>query len=392
LTLNSAANNTAMGINILQTNAASTDVNFTNKGTIAILGASSNCGINLSVNNATQATGTNKISFVNEGTVNVDLAIGASSNNAALRVPAAGTTEGLVTITNTSTGVLNLKNSQPFTAVTGCPIRIFAAAGTPAVTINNAGALTLTGQNINFGGLSTRSKINNTGIINSSSEFQSFAITNNTAGTITFDYNSPATTRSVAFTVGAGVAASAGATYTDVAGNVYTVIFTKTGTSLVCSFPLTGTTTPANANLTKTSGTGDSPISYTTSITTFEASPLSAANSTFTNNGTVNTGTATNLNTFAFMTTSATSVIAPGGTSGVGNSDIANASTVTLNGTLKLDIQSIASSTSYDKITNSATGGGFNISNATLDLTGIFTPLGDRTISILTTNASGTLT
>ena len=391
LTLNSAATNTAMGINILQTTAASADVNFTNKGTISILGASSNCGINLSVNNSGNTLpAINKINFENQGTVNVDLAIGSSSNNAALRVPAAGTTDGLITITNTGTGVLNLKNSQPFTAVTGCPIRIFAAAGTPAVTINNAGALTFTGQSINFGGLATRSTINNTGTINSSSEFQSFTVTNGTAGTINFNYNTPATTRSVTFTVLAGVAASAGATYTDVAGNVYTVVFTKTGTSLVGSFPLTGTTTPAPASLTKTSGTGDTSITYT-AITLYEATYLSAANSAFTNNGTVNTGTATNLNTFAAVTTSATSVISPGGASGVGNTDIANASTVVLNGTLKLDIPSIVSSTAFDQITNSATGGGFNITNATLDLTGIFTPVGNRTISILTTNATGTL-
>jgi hypothetical protein len=258
------------------------------------------------------------------------------------------------------------------------------------VTINNAGALTFTGQSINFGGLATRSTINNTGTINSSSEFQSFTVTNGTAGTINFNYNTPATTRSVTFTVLAGVAASAGATYTDVAGNVYTVVFTKTGTSLVGSFPLTGTTTPAPASLTKTSGTGDTSITYT-AITLYEATYLSAANSAFTNNGTVNTGTATNLNTFAAVTTSATSVISPGGASGVGNTDIANASTVVLNGTLKLDIPSIVSSTAFDQITNSATGGGFNITNATLDLTGIFTPVGNRTISILTTNATGTL-
>jgi hypothetical protein len=395
LTLNSAATNTAMGINILQTNAASADVNFTNKGTVAILGASSSSGINLSVNNSTNILpAINKINFENQGTVNVDLAIGSSSNNAALRVPAAGTTEGLVTITNTGTGVLNLKNSQPFTSVTGCPIRIFAAVGTPAVTINNAGALSFTGQSVNFGGIATRSAINNTGTIVSSSEFQSFTVTNGTAGTITFNYNTPATTRSVQFTVALTAAATAGATYTDVAGNVYTVVLTKvngTGTSLIGSFPLTGVPTPVPNKLTKTSGTGDTEISYNTSITTFEASPLSASDSAFINNGTVNTGTATNLNTFAAVTTSATSVIAPGGT-GVGNTVIANASTVALNGTLKLDIQSIASSTSYDKITNNASGGGFNITNATLDLTGIFTPVGDRTISILTTNATGTLT
>ena len=85
-------------------------------------------------------------------------------------------------------------------------------------------------------------------------------------------------------------------------------------------------------------------------------------------------------------------MIAPGGTPGVGNTVIANASTVALNGTLKLDIQSIVSSTAFDQITNSATGGGFNITNATLDLTGIFTPLGNRNINIVTTNATGTLT
>jgi len=392
LTLNSAATNTAIGINIAQTADASADVNFTNKGTVAILGASSNAGINLSVNNgANVLPAINKLNFENQGTLNVDLAIGASSNNASLRVAGAGSTAGLVTITNTGTGVLNLKNSQPFTAVTGCPIRILATANTPAVTITNAGALTFTGQSINFGGSAAKSSINNTGTIVSSSEFQSFTVTNGTAGTITFNYNTPATTRSVAFTVAAGVAASSGATYTDVAGNVYTVIFTKTGLSLVGSFPLTGTTTPAPASLTKTAGTGDASIPYT-AINLIEASPLSAADSAFTNNGTVNTGTATNLNTFAALTTSATSVIAPGGTSGVGNTDIANASTVALNGTLKLDIQSIVSSTSFDQITNSATGGGFNITNATLDLTGIFTPLGNRTINIVTTNATGTLT
>jgi hypothetical protein len=396
LTLNSAATNTAMGINILQTTAASADVNFTNKGTISILGASSSSVINLSVNNANQIAGTNKINFVNQGTVNVDVAIGASSNNAALRVPAAGTvsgpnpiTDGQITITNTGTGVLNLKNAQPFTAVTGCPIRIFAATGTPAVTITNAGALTFTGQSINFGGLATKSAINNTGTIVSSSEFQSFAVTNGTAGTITFNYNTPATSRSVKFTVGSDAAAAAGATYWDANLNVYTVVFTKTGTELTGGFALTGTT-PATGTLTKTSGTGDATIAYS-AITLYEATYLSASDSAFTNNGTVNTGTATNLNTFAGITTSSTSVIAPGGAS-VGNTDIANASTVALKGTLKLDIQSIESSTSYDKITNSATGGGFDISNATLDLTGIFTPVGNRTISILTTNATGTLT
>jgi hypothetical protein len=395
LTLNSAATNTALGINIAQTAAASADVTFTNKGTVAILGASSTAGINLSVDNSTNTLpAINKINFENQGTVNVDVAIGSSSNNASLRVQGAGTTAGLVTITNTATGVLNLKNSQPFTAVTGCPIRIFGGASTPAVTITNAGALSFTGQNINFGGSATKSAINNTGIINSSSEFQSFTITNETAGTINFNYNTPATSRSVTFAVAADVAATAGATYTDVAGNVYTVVLTKvngTGTSLIGSFPLTGVPTPVPNKLTKTSGTGDTEISYNTSITTFEASPLSASDSAFINNGTVNTGTATNLNTFAAVTTSATSVIAPGGT-GVGNTVIANASTVVLRGTLKLDIPSIVSSTAFDQITNSATGGGFNITNATLDLTGIFTPLGNRTINIVNTNATGTLT
>ena len=392
LILNSAATNTAMGINILQTTAAAADVNFTNKGTVAILGASSSSVINLSVNNSGNTLpAINKINFENQGTVNVDVAIGSSSNNAALRVPAT-TGEGLVTITNTGTGVLNLKNSQPFTAVTGCPIRIFAATGTPAVTINNAGALTFTGQSINFGGIATRSSINNTGIINSSSEFQSFTVTNGTAGTINFNYNTPATSRSVQFTVGLTAAAAAGATYTDANSNVYTVVFAKVNgiaTALTGGFALTGTT-PASGTLTKTSGTGDTSITYT-AITLYEATCLSAANSAFTNNGTVNTGTATNLNTFAAVTTSATSVISPGGASGVGNTDIANASTVALNGTLKLDIPSIVSSTAFDQITNSATGGGFNITNATLDLTGIFTPVGNRTISILTTNATGTL-
>jgi hypothetical protein len=401
LTLNSAATNTAIGINIAQTAAASTDVNFTNKGTVAILGASSTAGIGLSIDNSTNVLpAINKINFENQGTLNVDLAIGSSSNSASLRVQGAGTTAGLATITNTGTGVLNLKNSQPYTAVTGCPIRIFATTNTPAVTIDNAGTLSFTGQSINFGGSATKSAINNTGIINSSSEFQSFTVTNGTAGTINFNYNTPATSRSIKFTVVSSAAAAAGATYRDVNSNVYTVVFTKvngTLTELSGGFPLTVTPpatgiTPATGTLTKTAGTGDATIAYS-AITLYEASPLSASDSAFINNGTVNTGTSTNLNTFAGITTSETSVIDPGGASGKGIVDFSKGSTVTVNGTLKLQITTVAAAgITFDRITNSAASGGFNITNAILDVTSIITPPVNRTIDVLTTDDTGTLT
>jgi hypothetical protein len=403
LTLNSAATNTAQGINIAQsgTTPNNADDSFTNKGTINILGAITRNGINLTVDNATQAAGTNKINFENQGTINVEVVCISSTNNAPLSVSGVGTatpiTAGLVTITNTATGILNLKNNRSFSAVSGRIISIVAGTNTPSVAIGNAGTLTLTGENINFGGSATKSSITNTGTIISSNEFQNFTITNSTTGTITFTSNT-GTTRSAVFTVDISITATAGATYTDAAGNVYTVVFTKptggTNTAFTCFFPLNGTATPGtvSTSLSKQTGTGPQDIPYTAVSVTSANTTAALSASTTTNNGLINTGTATNLNTFAALTTSATSVISPGGTSGVGNTDIANASTVALLGTLKLDIQSIASSTAFDQITNSASGGGFNIASAKLDVTGIFTPAGNRTINILTTNATGTLT
>jgi hypothetical protein len=400
LTLNSAATNTAQGISIAQGGTTAANDSFTNKGTINILGAITRNGINLTVDNATQAAGTNKIIFENQGTINVEVVCISSTNNAPLSVSGVGTgspTAGSVTITNTATGILNLKNNRSFSAVSGRPISIFNNANNPSVAISNAGTLTFTGENINFGGLATKSSITNTGTIISSNDFQNFTITNNTTGTITFTSNT-GTTRSAVFTVAATTAtnAIAGDTYADAAGNVYTVVFSKAtaNTTITTSFPLTGTPTPgtASTSLTRQTGTGPATIAYTGTVTVTSANTTAAlSTSPTTNNGLINTGTASNLNTIAGVLTTATSVIDPGGASGKGITDFLKASAVVVLGKLKLQISGTGT-TNYDRITNSIAGGGFDITDAVLDVTGIYTPLVNTTFDILTTNASGTLT
>jgi hypothetical protein len=84
-------------------------------------------------------------------------------------------------------------------------------------------------------------------------------------------------------------------------------------------------------------------------------------------------------------------VIDPGGASGKGITDFLKAGVVKVLGKLKLQISGTGI-TNYDRITNSIATGGFDITDAVLDVTGIYTPLVDRTFDIITTNASGTLT
>jgi hypothetical protein len=399
LTLNSAATNTAQGISIAQSGTTAANDSFTNKGTINIYGAITRNGINLSVDNTLQAAGTNKIIFENQGTINVEVVCISSTNNAPLSVVGVGTgtpTAGSVTITNTSTGVLNLKNNRSFSAVSGRPISIFNNANNPSVAISNAGTLSFTGENINFGGSALKSSITNTGTIISSNEFQNFTITNNTTGTITFTSNT-GTTRSAVFTVASTITATAGETYTDAALNVYTVVFSKgaTGTTITTSFPLTGTPTPGtgSTSLTRQTGTGTASIPYTAVSVTSANTTAALSTSPTTNNGLINTGTASNLNTIAGVTTTATSVIDPGGASGKGITDFSKASTVVVLGTLKLQLLTLVTAgTTFDRITNSVAGGGFDITSAKLDVTSILTPPSNITVDILTTNASGTLT
>jgi len=112
-----------------------------------------------------------------------------------------------------------------------------------------------------------------------------------------------------------------------------------------------------------------------------------------TNSGTINTGAASDLSVVSGVSTASTGVIDPGGSSRRGIANFSTGSTLDINSTLRLQIAADGTAgVNFDRITNSATGGGFNISAAKLDVTSIYTPSVHTTIDIITTNATGTLT
>ena len=388
LTLNSKSTNVANGINVIQTTALSADDTFINRGTIAINGVSAARGIYLSIDNASQTAGTNKIIFQNLGTLNVALAVGGT-NFGALAVVGVGSNDGLVTITNS--GTMNLSNSQAFSGTSGRPFTIATAASSPTVIFNNSGTLTLSGENVNFGGQPARSTINNTGTITSNAEFQQFTIANASAGTISFVHSG---NRQATFTTTA-VTAAVGDTYTDANANVFTVRTAASGgTSLVTTVPMTAITT-STGTLIRTSGLGTESFAYTAVALT--AGNAIASNCVVSNSGRINTGGGTSLNGLPGLTTIAsTSVIAPGGDSGKGAVNLAGTA-LTINGTLKLQVAgNTTAGVNYDQINNSTASGSFNVTTATLDVTGIYTPDGPVTLDIVRANTTvgseGTIT
>ena len=385
LSLYSAATNATDGINVNSNLTTVIPTSFINKGTINILGTTSKNGILLSPFSVAGVT--NVINFENQNIINVDI-IATAATNAALQVPNNGApttpSPGILNITNTSGAVMTLKNNQPQTGANiGCAVRIFNNTQTANVNLTNNGVINFSGNNDNFGG-QVRTILTNNGIINSNYNFANSTITNNEAGI--FNFSKPTAT----FTVLIGVAATAGATYTDVAGNSFTVLTTKvagTGTALLLLRENSvAAVTPATATLTKTSGIGDTPITYTA-----VATPVGAIAAAATNSGTINTGKGVDScgRLFGVTSTTATSVIAPGGSIEKGVANFTNTSH-TLRGKFIIQVAgSTKAGVDYDQITNSAAGT-LDITGATLDVTGIYTPASSTAIDIVTT--TGTLT
>ncbi len=390
LTLNSAIGNLNSGIAGFSSSANAT--NFTNKGTINILGASTRSGIGLSTGASATASVFN---INNEGLLNVNLnavTVGHSAYNIGNGGGGTANAGSVINVNNTSTGVLTLKNTSTIVG-TGNAIYCTTAGEGARSIFNNAGIINLEGTVYNFG---TKTTINNNHIINSNSEMRSFtAINNNAGGSINFVKTADtANSKLVTFNgVLTSATASLGAIYTD-GTNQYTVVVQKFtfGTTLSTN-TLTSSDTASisttSGTLTLVSGTGNATIAYTATaavvdppaaaIASFTASSAKGAISSSTpNSGTISTGTgSTYLTSLSSVgSSSATSVFSPGG-SGKGVAEFNKYSWYYIYGTAKIDVSgNTTAGVDYDQLNNSVDYGGFDITNATLDVTGIYTPSG----------------
>uniref|UniRef100_UPI00286B2E78 T9SS sorting signal type C domain-containing protein n=1 Tax=Flavobacterium sp. TaxID=239 RepID=UPI00286B2E78 len=385
LELNSLAGSLNHGINIANAVAAggvSNPTYFTNNGTINIFGETLRSGITASITSTANLQDM-KINIVNDGIINVDIISITTGGNGAY-FPQLGNFSNISGVFITNNGTLTLKNSSTI-ALSGYAIWGSSAGQRLLTTFTNNGSLNLVAT---LGNIGQGFTLNNNGIVNSNSSLGSFLpITNSSTASINFT-KTPAN-----FTVLIGAAVTAGATYTDGNLNVYTVRTTKvTGTGLQLladSNPIT--TIPATGTLSLVSGSGNPTIAYTA-----VASIVNTLTGTITNSGIISTaqggGTSLNAITSPTLTLNATSVIDPGGSTGKGITNFARAATTIL-GKLALQVSgNTAAGIDYDQVTSTTALGSFDISGATLDITGIYTPAGPVTIEILKTNATGTLT
>jgi hypothetical protein len=381
LTMNSAATNVTRGI--VSFSGSANVTTFTNNGTINILGSSTVGGIFYSVGAGgaivpftTNNSGTININLDCSGVITAPLGTGNGGG-----IGAAGT---MVNLNNT--GTLILKNTSLLNG-RGAAIFGFAGGEAPPMTITNSGTMNIEGSSYNYG---SKISIVNNGFINSNNAFTTFTIiTNNATGIFSFVKTAAtATTRQVTFNgvLAATTSGALGSTFEDTNGNVYAVVVQKftTGTTLVANV-LSGATVVTSGTLTRKTGTGVGTMSYT-SVTI--PSLNNALPFNVTNGGTINTGTGSDLNVITGVTTSSTSIIAPGGAAGKGIADFAKSGAVSLTGKTILQIAGDATAgVDYDKIINSSAGdltvGG------TLDITGIYTPAGPVTIEII--KATGNL-
>lgn len=386
----SAATNLNSGIGGFSTSTFAAD--FTNKGTINILGSSARSGLNYS----TGASGTASVFNINnEGTLNVNMSVitpGSASFSTANG--GGGTANAGSAVNLNNSGTMTLKNTS--TAIgTGFSIYGSFAGEAPRLVINNSGTMTLDGTTYNSGNKTT---FNNSNILNTNGELRGFsAVNNNLGGTINFVRNAAtATTRQVTFTVtnGADLSGGVGSIYRDSNNNDFAVVVQKFGnTFTLVANVVSGATVAPSGNLTRISTTaGTATIAYT-------AVAIPALNNaivgTIGNSGTINTDTAANLNIISAPTTTATSVLSPGGATGKGILTIptlpSSASfTFTLNGSLRIQASGSATAgVDYDMMQVTGVDDFIDISAATLDVTGLYTPTVITTLDIITTGANG---
>lgn len=362
-------------------------VYFTNKGTLNMYGPTTRSGFSLN----TEYDGI--LTFENQGTINVDM-ISSGAGQAAFLVPQAATSKSpnasQINIINKGSLTLNTSLNG---AAAGSPFFTSNAGQTPNVLFDNRSTLTMTGAGFNSGGrpynptTAIGSQLTNSGTIITNQELRAFSTTN--SGTITFTNTGElASLKLATFTVGVAVSATIGATYTDANANVHTVVLTKvggaTGTTLYTTVAF-GAVVPGLGDLTKTGGAGDTTINYS-ALAIVNKNALASFTS---NTGTINTTTGpSHLNIISGVSPdAATSVISPGGDSGKGIAvNALNLDATIVQGTIKMQVSGSATAgVDYDQYISTGLAGGFDISAATLDVTGIYKPTAAVTIDIMTT-------
>lgn len=387
---------------------------ITNKGTLNIKGSMQRSVFGLSA----QSFGV--VNFVNDGVVNTDTT-SVLAGNAIISMTNNGTgAQPVADVNFTNNGTMSLKTKLNGVSW-GAPIVMTTFAGAPNFHLNNSGTLNIMGSNYSFGNrpldpsvvpvtLTGASRITNSGTINANQEFRAFHTTNTSTGTITYKSTTdntlkfvtinlvPATTPATTTSV---VAAAVGTTYTDENANVYTVMVAKVSgaagvTTLVAHVGANAINPPVRAaapplvtasTLTKTgSGAGDASIVFTGLTTNGD----NAFFQTTLNSGTINTNSGTTAMTFIQGVTNvaSTSVLSPGGDNEKGRAVFVDytSDAYALKGTIKMQVSgNTAIGVDYDFIRFPGQRDVIDISQATLDLTGIYTPTVVTTVDILTT-------
>ena len=372
-----------------------------NKGTITLKGLTQRSLISASAQN------NGVVNFVNDGTLYME----GNAGQPGLSITNNGGATAQADVNLINNGTMSIMTILSG-ANAGIPINMTTFSGAPNLHIINAGTLNLTGANYNFGSKVFNpdpanitqtgvSRITNSGIINTNQEFRAFYTINTSTGKISF-VGTSATLKLATFTVVAAVAAAVGTTYTDSNSNVYTVVVAKvggTGTTLVTHVAANAVNPPTilaavgppvvvASALTKTgAGAGDASIIFT-GLTTNNNNAFFAPTL---NSGVINTnpGITAMTGISGVTTPDATSVLSPGGDSGKSIATFGEvaADAFTLRGTLKMQTSgNTTPGVDYDLVKFTGALDIIDISAATLDLTGIYTPIAATTIDIITTN------
>jgi hypothetical protein len=394
LTLNSAITNYYAAIGGFA--ATTFPTNFTNKGTINIAGGSTRSGMAFSTGGpgtpAKPAPSPASVYNINnEGTLNINLNV-ETPGAAGFFIGNGGgdnaNPDSVVNVTNS--GTMTLKNTSTIVGA-GSSIFTLNASQAPKLVFTNSGTMTLEGSTYNYG---LKTTMNNSGILNSNNELRAFsAVNNNVGGSINFVKNAAtAITRQVSFTVaGTATSGSIGSIFRDSNNNDYVIVEQKFSGETAITLranTLSSVTVPPTGTLTRVSGGGSETIVYT-------AVSLPAINNALgntTNSGTINTGAALNLNIInALSATAETSVLSPGGnaTNGLMAFGEVTGDALSLMGTLKMQASgSTTAGIDFDAINFTGQSDIIDISQTTLDLTGIYTPTSKLTIDIITTNTT----
>ena len=300
------------------------------------------------------------------------------------------------TIDNKSTGTMNITN-------TGNQAVRLQMASTKYVMINS-GTMNLTGGGLTaananneiFSPLSpNESSITNTatGIINSNKGLAQFnpAVTFQDAGdTVTLNAHGLVNGNVISFTTittTTGITINTSYFVVGATANTFQVASTAGGTAIALTTNGTGNLL---SNIHKLNINNAGTITFNANNNTSE-NPVFSSSVNFTNTGTVNTNASSTNNASLFSANTFTSGrLSPGGDSSKSVMKIAGASIALGTTTLRINATGATPGTGYDQITASTTNGGFDLTGATLDVTGISgiaTPL-----DIIVANGTGTIT